>query len=240
MKGLAPMFRWFGSKWSGAKHYPSPIGGSIYEPFAGGAGYSLRHYDQSVYLQDADPLVEKLWRWLIQASSNDVLSIPVDVPEGTDIRTIGLSEGQALLMKCWQRTNNVGDCWTVSAWNGKPGLWSISARSRTAEQVNAIRHWRVEEPSNVASCTVFVDPPYQYNYKYRASLPQLNYPALGEVCKDIAAVAPLVIACEAVGKNGEMPTYLPFRASHMQVTSRRKAEHSHHAQELIWVGGRCA
>ena len=38
---IRPLFKWFGSKWQSAKHYPVPEHDIICEPFAGGAGFSL-------------------------------------------------------------------------------------------------------------------------------------------------------------------------------------------------------
>jgi hypothetical protein len=40
---VRPFFSFFGSKWRVAPHYPAPERDLIIEPFAGSAGYSLRH-----------------------------------------------------------------------------------------------------------------------------------------------------------------------------------------------------
>jgi hypothetical protein len=239
---LSPLFKWFGSKWSGAKHYPNPVNDVLCEPYAGGAGYSLNHSDRQVHLWDIDPHLQVLWPWLIkEATTQLVLDIPLAVPEGTDIRTLGLSLGQATLLKSWQRTNSVGDCWTVSKWGHLPGQWTANTRARVADQVNAIKHWKFGPPStswpkpDVGSHTYFVDPPYEFNYRYKSSLSPLFFSKLGQRCVKLGELGHQVIACEAIGKNGETPTYLPFVASHSQVTSRRKTENSHHSKELVWI-----
>ena len=128
-----PLFKWFGSKWLSAKTLPPPIHDSIIEPFAGSAGYALRHARHQVLVCETDPHVHALWTWIVREATEDAIrAIPVSVPEGTDIRTLGLSAGQALLLKTWQRTNNVGDCWTVSPWGNKPGQWTANTRARVA------------------------------------------------------------------------------------------------------------
>lgn len=237
MKKVGPFFKWFGSKWQSAKHYPQPQHTRLIEPFAGGAGYACNYSDHEVVLWDDDPNVRELWKWLIcDAKATDILSIPLNVPSGTDIRSLGLTRGQALLLKHWQRTNNVGDCWTVSPWGDKPGQWTESTRSRLADELGAISHWKVgdcisyvDEPS-----TWFIDPPYQFNYRYRRDLPDFDYAQLDSLVQTIHKDS-LVIVCEAVGKKGEMPSYLPFERSHRSVTSRRKPNQSHHSSELVYV-----
>lgn len=234
---IGPLFKWFGSKWQSAKRYPSPMHDTIIEPFCGGAGYSLNWCDRQVVIFDADPNLSKLWPWLIEEATSDlVLQIPIDVPEGTDIRTLGLTDGQALLMKHWQRTNNVGDCWTVSPWGNKPGQWTRNTRSRVSEQVHAVKHWSFADPySHIDdACTWFIDPPYQFNYRYRSGIGLFDYQNLDSLTQTISPQS-LIIVCEAVGKNGETPDYLPFVASHSSVTSRRKVTQSHHSKELIYV-----
>ena len=90
---------------------------TIIEPYAGSAGYSLNHCDKAVGLYDANLLVTDLWRWIIQDATSDLVrEIPLHLTEGTDIKSLGLTYGQSLLLKHWQRTNNVGNCWTISPW----------------------------------------------------------------------------------------------------------------------------
>ena len=230
-----PMFKWFGSKWQASKHYPQPEFPTIHEPFAGGAAYSLRHYDKQVVIAEKNEQLADLWRWLIQATTQDILDIPLDMPVGSDIRNLGLSYGQALLVKHWQRTNNVGNCWLVSPWSGKPGQWGLTARSRTAEQVHAIRHWKVldDGESLLASggeATWFIDPIYQYNYDYRMA--RHDYVQLAE---KILAVQGQIIACEAAcQKTGAVPNYLPFEPFRRTITSRRKAGCNNYSTELVY------
>lgn len=235
LKRINPLFKWFGSSFSSTKHYPSPLDSSrIYEPFAGSAGYSLNYNWHPVTIWETNPLVSALWSWLIhRATSQDVLDIPLNVPEGTDIRTLGLSYGQELLLKHWQRTNNVGNCWTISSWGNKSGQWAESTRSRVAEQIHAVKHWKFEEPDWSQPGTWFVDPPYQYNYRYGCK--DFDYAQLVSNAGRIP-VGSLLIATEAAcPKTGAVPSYFDFQPSHLQVTSRRKKTNNHHSKELVYV-----
>ncbi len=235
MKPIRPLFKWFGSKWSAAKHYPKPLEDlPVFEPFAGSAGYALNHHEHDVTIWDIDPNITILWKWIIQDSTSDLVKeIPVDLEVGTDIRELGLTTGQQYLLKHWQRTNNKGNCWTISPWGNKPGQWTENTRARVAEEIHAVKHWKYEPVSWNQPGTYFVDPPYIFNYKY--GYPDFDYKKLVE---NIAGLPKntRVIACEARDpKTGEIPTYLPFYESHSQVTSRRKETQSHHSKELVYV-----
>jgi hypothetical protein len=237
---ISPLFKWFGSKWQSAKRYPQPKYDTIVEPFAGGAGYSLNHCDRSVVIWEDDPNVSRLWRWILnEATTALIAEIPVGIPVGTDVRTLGLSVGQQLLLKHWQRTNNVGDCWTVSPWGDKPGQWTANTRARVAEEIHAVKHWKFEDPFSYidAPCTWFIDGPYLFNYRYRSDLPEFDFDALSSLEQTITRKSQ-VIVCEAkCKKTGRIPDYLPFVESHRSVTSRRKITQSHHSSEVVYVRG---
>lgn len=236
---VGPLFKWFGSKWSSAKHMPKPVFKALTESHAGGAGWALNYSDYQVLLIENNEHLHYLWSWLINvANERLVREIPINIPEGTDIRKLGLSEGQALLLKNWQRTNNVGDCWTISAWGNKPGQWTANTRARVAEEVQAVKHWviRTSYPWWLdRDRSVLVDPPYLYNYKYRSK--PIDYANLAKRVRE-AQVHNQVIVCEAVcPKTGAVPDYLPFKPSHEQVTSRRKEGNNTHSKELIYTAG---
>jgi len=234
VKVTGPLFKWFGSKWLSSRQLPQPKYNTIIEPFAGGAGYSLRHCEKQVILAEIDPHIASLWAWLIGAATEThIREIPINIPEGTDIRTLGLTVGQSTLLKTWQRTNNVGNCWTISPWGNKPGQWTANTRARVSEEIGAIKHWvfdanaiQVEGPA-----TWFIDPPYQYNYQYRSA--PLDYNNLATTVGNLQGQ---VIACEAIcPKTGATPNYLPFTFWQSRITSRRKENENHHSKELLWV-----
>lgn len=237
MRVTGPLFKWFGSKWLSSRLLPPPEYDTVVEPFAGSAGYSLRHAERQVLVCEQDPHLLRLWSWLIsEATESAVRDIPLGIPEGTDIRTLGLSSGQALLLKSWQRTNNVGDCWTISPWGNKPGQWTASTRSRVASEMLAIKHWRVERNGldvllRSHAATWMIDPPYQYNYQYRGA--PLDYE---DLAKRVQSLSGQILVCEAVcSKTGAVPLWLPFTFFGSRITSRRKAGNHHHSKELIWV-----
>jgi hypothetical protein len=225
----------FGSKWSSAKHYPQPIEGApLFEPFAGSAGYSLNYHWFPVTINEIDFDLAFLWSWIIDvAKSQDILDIPLNVPEGTDIRSLGLSQGQATLLKYWQRTNNWGGCWTISKWGHLPGQFTESTRSRVAEQIHAVKHWKLNPIVWNIPGTYACDPPYLYNYRYGC-----NDFDFSNYSQKVLALPPgsMAICSEArCPKTGRVPDYLPFTDSHSQVTSRRKTTNNHHSRELVFI-----
>ena len=233
-----PLFKCFGSKWLSSKRLPAPVHDTIVEPFAGGAGYSLRHYSKSVVLYEINSQVRELWQWLITTSESSIREMPVGIPVGTDIRTLGLSYGQTLLMKNWQRTNNVGNCWTVSPWGNSTGQWTENCRARVAEESQLIKHWKIGEGGwenafeHHTPATYLVDPPYQFNYNYRT--PPIDYEKLALAC--LSRVGQVVV-CEARHpKTGEIPKWLPFLDWEKRVTSRRGP--TGYSKELLCVFGR--
>ncbi len=231
-----PLFKWFGSKWLSAKKLPIPEYDKIFEPFAGSAGYSLRYADRNVTICEKDLYVYNLWKWLIEeATEASIREIPLNVVEGTDIRTLGLSAGQALLLKTWQRTNNVGGCWSISKWGSLPGQWTANTRARVTSEFHQIKHWKVLPDyrfiiESLDEATWFFDPPYQYNYQYRSD--PIDYDRLATLIKSRLGQK---IVCEAVcQKTKKVPTWLPFEFFGDRITSRRKVGENHHSKELIW------
>lgn len=234
MKRLNSLFKNFGSAWSSAKHYPKPLEGlPIFEPFAGGAGYSLNYHWHPVTLFETNVHVAGLWQWIInEATTQDILDIPLNVPEGTDIRTLPLADGQKLMLKQWGRTNNHGNCWTISSWHSKSGQWTNNCRARVAEQIHAVKHWKFEPITWDQAGTYVCDPPYIFNYNY--GVKDFDYQKLVDNIGKVPQGS-LIIASEAESKTGQIPDYLPFVSSHSQVTSRRKSTNSHHSKELVYV-----
>jgi hypothetical protein len=236
-----PLFKWFGSKWQNSRYYPSPHASKIIEPFGGGAGYGLRFSHCDVKLAETDAHISALWAWLIEdATQESVSEIPTDIPVGLDIRMIPMSKGQQLLLKNWQRTNNVGDCWTISPWGNMPGQWTENTRRRVSTDVRCVKHWELHPDGfellesslrDDSEITWFIDPVYMFNYKYKMKT-EFDYERLSNaVCK----LKGQVIVCEAVcPKTNAVPSYLPFTFFRNSVTSRRTEGANTHSKELMY------
>ena len=249
-----PLFKYFGSKFRSAKYYPPPQYPHIVEPFAGGAGYSLRYREHQVTLLDLDQELIDLWRYLIGADPAEIAAMPVTgLTKGTDIRTLGLSAGAAQLMRRWQRT---GPCssWTISnvttgesKWcqehgkgqaGGNTGMWHRNTRDYLVYAVETIRHWRAFcadwrqiDPAKAEPTTWFIDPPYQH-VKYTSYLhgcKGFDYAALADWCKRLPGQ---VIVCEQEGAD-----WLPFRFSHEVSGMRGKMRGvaGARSQEVLWT-----
>ena len=234
----APIFKHPGSKWTLAPHYPAPNPKYTWliEPCAGAAAYTLRYADpkqHQVWLNDADPGpygVANLWQWLLSVEEDEIRRLPTQLPEGEDLRNF-MSPGAANFVRRWQRVGN-STCWTVSKWNGKPGMWRprvIETTIATLRWIHSFRYpWRITQ----LECTHvvgkegvwFVDPVYQSKHGwYRAS--HANYQALGEWCRSRRGQ---VIVCELEGAD-----WLPFRPL-VEVHSGAAHYGGKRVTEMIW------
>jgi site-specific DNA-adenine methylase len=238
--GEGAICKYFGSKLTSSQHYPAPTDEeTIVEPFAGGAGYSIRHWQRSdgsprpVLLIEKNPRMAALWQWLIQADPGEVLRLPVDLPVGSDIRDALGQTPQAELVARWQRVGafrqNAGG-YVVSAGkrgkDGKPkpadvdGLWCTRTRERVAAGLHRFRTWRclcagydaLELAPGDGPALVYVDPPYQHfsPRNYPGAHEPLDFKALGAWCQRQARHARVVV-CEARDEvRNREPDWLPF------------------------------
>jgi site-specific DNA-adenine methylase len=69
---------YYGAKHSIARKYPPPEYPTIIEPFAGSAAYSSLYSDREIILIDKDPIIAGIWKWLIGASEDEILELPID------------------------------------------------------------------------------------------------------------------------------------------------------------------
>jgi hypothetical protein len=233
------MFKYFGSKWKGSKHYPEPRYPLIVEPFAGSACYASRYADLQVMLLDKDPEVAALWQWLIAADPAEVLRLPsTELPLGLDLREISDAPREALdLIRRWQRIGHCS-CWTVSSWNCKPGMWGPDIVQHVAESLTQIRHWEAFQVddysdipvSEIGEATWFIDPLYQFGGKggYECHKPH-DYKHLAQWVRSLPGQ---VIVCEQEGAN-----WLPFRPSHECTGIKRRVHHkkANTGLEMFWL-----
>lgn len=234
MRRLRPFFGYYGSKWILAPHYPAPKHRRVVEPFAGSACYSLLHWRREVTLVDAYPVVAGVWRYLIKVSAEEILRLP-DLRAGQVVDELQhLPQEARWLIGFWLRKAQARPGQTPSAWMRADrwrGFWGPGARARIAQQLAAIRHWRVIEgdyrEASQGEATYFVDPPYVVGGGSYAARPG-SYELLGAWCRELLGQ---VIVCEAEGA-----TWLPFAPlrSVRSVASQGKVGRS---AEAIWTGG---
>lgn len=202
--GLQPFFSYFGSKWRITPKYPRPTRGTIVEPFAGSAGYSLRYFNRQVHLNDLDPVIHGVWNYLINVSEAEFMKLPAFVP---DVRDLQVPEEARWLIGfnvnhgCTHPSN------LLTRWaKDKPSsYWGKEVRYRIACQLRDIRHWKVTNKDyrelDLGEATWFVDPPYFDSGKFYKHK-DIDYPHLGAWCRERQGQ---VIVCEQKGAD-----WLPF------------------------------
>ena len=244
---LPPFFRHFGSKWLLAKKLPAPRYGRIVELFGGAGGYSCRWHDRDVTLIDIDPGTVSIWHYLQQASVGDIMALPGDLPR-EDVRTLGLSKPEVLLLQRWITHQGGRSNWkptsaVLRAREGRAGhssFWGAEIRARIAANVSKIRHWKIVlgswlEHIDWNPATWIVDPPYQTNrYAHGRTYGEggargVDFALLGKVCR---ALRGQVIAHEQEGAD-----WLPFEPWQTANTGRAVAGVRGERVEYLWTGG---
>lgn len=231
---LAPFIRYYGAKYrlTSQGRYPEPRHGTIIEPFAGAAGYSLHFPERRVILVERSPVLAEMWRWLIRATPAEVMTIdPVDSVEQLPTST---PLGARYLVGFAMNAATAAPCRSLA----KSGLklraagrrfygWTEAYRERVASQVAHIKHWQIIEGDYTAApdieATWFVDPPYQVAGKhYIHGSSGLDYAALAEWCRSRNGQR---IVCEARGA-----TWLPFR----EIGTAKTGPRSRISVEAVW------
>lgn len=227
---LRPFFTYYGGKWRTALSYYKPTQSTIVEPFAGAAGYSLRHFHKQVILVEAFDKVAALWAYLIRVRQREIMSIPLDVSHVDELRV----PEQRYLVGFWLNKGTASPCNVPSAWmrsGDRPhSFWGETIRGIVAHQVQFIRHWKIIHGNYTAApdirATWFIDPPYMGNDggHYRRKVP--DYSRLGTWCRGREG---RVIVCEQEGAE-----WLPFRRHEI---SRANGSHSRsdECREVVWI-----
>lgn len=228
---IRPFFSYYGGKWRDAPSYPAPLYDTIVEPFAGSAGYAVRHHARKVVLCDTDEHIVGVWDYLIHVSESEILSLPDVGPEGT--ASLDVAQEARWLIGFWLNKGASAPRVRSSAWmrSGiRPGsFWGNSVRQRISRQLSTIRHWQVklcafDKVAVGGPATWFVDPPYVgAGSHYRHGSSRIDYSALGAWC---ASRPGQVIVCENDGA-----TWLPFR-HHASVKTTHRLSRS---AEAIWT-----
>lgn len=230
--GLRPFFSYFGGKWRAAPRHPKPRYCRIVEPFAGSAGYSLRYPYMNVVLYDASEQICGVWDYLIRASQDEIRALPANVRH---VNSLNVCQEAKWLIGFWLNSGTTSPCLTPSAWmrggTTPDGFWGSAIRSRIAEQVSDIRHWKVFNksyeyaPNNES--TWFIDPPYQgkCGEAYRHQID--SYYDLADWCRNRNGQ---VIVCEQSGAD-----WLPFRPFGMILSANgRRLKRKRYSSEVVW------
>lgn len=234
MSVLRPFMSYYGGKWQSARSYPEPRYPTIVEPFAGGAGYSLRYPERDVILVEKNPKVAAIWRYLIGAEPDRIMSLPDVGPEGVDAHS--LCDAERWLVGFWLNGGVASPCKTPSKWAQKAKsqlFWGERVRRRLASQVESIRHWKIIEGDFESApdveATWFVDPPYQRAGKhYPCNLSDDDFRRLAAWCRSRRGQT---IVCENMGAD-----WLPFRFhKKTRATNKNGARWS---DEAVWLSER--
>ena len=234
---LRPFFSFYGGKWRATPRYPRPESDMIIEPFAGSAGYSVRHNAHDVFLYDIDERVIGTWQYLIRASEREIHALPLLKP-GQDVREFPIIEEARWLIGWWLNKGMTAPCHIPSRWMREPlpgrdeTYWGEGVRDRLARQVSKIRHWRAalasyEDVPDYAA-TWFIDPPYiaTPGARYTHSNAAIDFANLAAWCRERQGQ---VIVCENVG--ADWLPFEPFMIAKASVGNGR-AGVSH---EAIWT-----
>lgn len=230
---LRPFFGYYGGKWRDAlKHYPEPQYSTIVEPFAGSAGFSLRHAERKVILCEVDPILAAVWQYLIRVSSKEILSIP-DLGANQTVDDLDIPQEARWLVGLWLNRGAASPRKSPSRWmrDGiRPGsFWGDRVRNTIASQVDTIRHWKIHNCDynhcpKPKKATWFIDPPYEAAGRYyRYGSEQIDYSALAKWCRSRHGQ---VIVCENDGA-----TWLPFRYLATTKTTRSNRR----SVEVFWL-----
>lgn len=190
------MFSYYGSKSKIVHLYPKPKFDKIIEPFAGSARYSLRYFDRDVLLVDKYDVIVDLWKWLQQASTKDITSLPT-FNQGDVIKREQFDcDGQFYFVSLCISAGVGQPRYTVTEFGADSYGQCIK---RALRYVGKIKHWKFicGDYSDIENqdATWFIDPPYQvggeHQYKYNSKI--LEFDKLADWCKSRMGQ---IIVCE--------------------------------------------
>lgn len=230
---MRPFFSYYGSKWTGAKHYGPPRHELVIEPFAGSACYSTRWDAPNVRLYDLSTDVCDLWDFLINCSCADIESIQDSFD--TDDEFLSLPRPARLLCGFWVSKGRAQASRNLSPWYftyrdcNDCKVWGPAVKARIIAQKPRIAGWSIDcmswdkIPLNEAHW--HVDPPYNNLPGSRYPHSNLDYNALADWCQGLPGH---VDVCENEGAD-----WLPFKPLY-QVVSCRGRRSGAVSKEVVW------
>ena len=181
------MFSYFGSKSKIVHLYRKPQYPLIIEPFAGSARYAVRYYSRDVWINDADPIIYEIWKWIINATKSDIRALPVLKHHENISDHKWLSDAERWLLGFTVGPASASPHAAATRWGANdtvPRLQSVLLK-----YCGKLSHWRLtnlhySKMRNVAA-TWYVDPPYQIQgVHYRYSTKDIDFQHLGLWCRE--------------------------------------------------------
>jgi len=218
------MFYYYGRKKKIINYYPKPLYDTIIEPFAGSAAYGMEYHDKNVILVEKNPKIANAWKYLIKATTSDILQLPL------------LEKGQCLNSDEFKSLTddekgviglflNPGSS-TPKKSPGNFCAWNEKNRKLLSEDVMKVKHWHIFEDDYTCVSdligTWYVDPPYAGNggQYYRFGNQGFDYEKLSEW---IQGRTGQIIVCE----NSEA-TWMDFKPL-VDIQGQK-----HRTKEVIW------
>lgn len=220
------MFPYFGSKGRVASKYPAPTRGRVFEPFCGSARYALLHRDRDVWINDIDPLVYRIWKYIQTASVSDIKRLPVLRAGESLNRFKSLCDEERALVGYSIGYGTVSPRTTCTDWADHKRRCLLLKR-KLLEHREYVRDWRITNLHYAdlpdEDGTWFIDPPYQHaksRYRYPCIT---DYDRIARWCRSRRGQ---VIVCEGAGAD-----WLPFHPFAEQQVGTGKMY-----REVIWLG----
>ena len=219
------MFYFYGRKHRIANKYPTPQYDTIIEPFSGSAAYSMLYSDRKVILNDKDEKVYKTWKYLMNVTPEEIMSLPLLVKGQclNDSDYDYLSDEQKYLIGFYLNPGS-------SVPKKSPGnfcAWTDKNKKTLVENIEKVRHWEIthgdyNDLENIEA-TWFIDSPYEGNggQYYRHGNKGLDFDALREWAMSRKGQ---VIVCE----NSEA-TWMDFKPL-VDIQGQK-----HKTKEVIWT-----
>lgn len=244
---MRPFFRYYGGKWKNARNYGPPRRPLVIEPFAGSAGYSVRHNAPVVKLYDTCPNVCAVWDFLIKCSDDDLRRIPDRFAHNDEWRALPDGPRQLVFynVRLQARIGDLPD-WFIhygrtgekTGWisdrkmaNGNVRnyarcQWGPERKARILAQKPLLRGWSIEQRSYTEipdqDAHWHVDPPYQGTAGRRYKENAVDYADLAAFCRTRTGA---VDVCEQEGAD-----WLPFRVLYDMNTQNPERR----SVEVVW------
>lgn len=220
------MFYYYGRKKRIVDYYPKPTKEKLIEPFAGSAAYSMKYWDLDVHINEKDPKIYELWRFLIEnCSENDLFNLPILEKGETlnDEKYAYLKPAEQYLIGFYLNSGSAQPKKSPAKFN----KWNENTIKDLANDLKKIKHWKITnldyKDLENTEATWFIDPPYQGNggQYYKLSNKHIDYSYLSNWCKE---------------RNGQVMVCENTEADWMDFKSLIDIQgQKHKTTEVIWV-----